>query len=149
MSAVPKTAFAGGNPWTGLGDGGTSTEPKPAAKKPAAKKPHRTITPVHLGVPRADVAAMKVVYDMPLPTGRDALADGGMYAELLKDMRPGGCIICKTEEVYAVASALRVWIKRAGKAKVWSVRTQTKWPEERGKGRVWCWPEPPPLKGKR
>ena len=145
MSAVPKTAFAGRNPWDSLGDGGTS--PRPG--KPAAKKPKRTITPSNHGVPRADVSAMKIEYDMPLPAGRAALADGGMYAGLLKGMKPGACIVCKTEEVYAVASALRVWIKRQGKVKQWSVRTQTKWPEHRGKGRVWCWPEPPPTEGRK
>ena len=149
---MPETQWNNGiNPFAGLvanfGVAGTDKPKKRNASgpKPSMSKPKRTITPGNHGVPRADVSAMQIEYDMPLPAGRAALADGGMYAELLKRMKPGACIVCKTEEVYAVASAVRAWIKRQGKAKQWSVRTQTKWPEKRGKGRVWCWPEPPPI----
>ena len=133
MSAVPKTTYAAHNPF---GVVGTDR---------AKKKPGRTITQGSLGVPRANVQAMRVEHGMPLPTGRAAMSQGGMYAELLSAMKPGSCVICETNEVYSVASAMRAWIKRQGKAKEWSVRTQTKWPEQRGKGRVWCWPEPPPI----
>lgn len=142
---LAKTNFAGANPWTGL----PGTEmPKPQPKSRAILGVAGTDKPKQRGgKPRANVEAMRVEFDRPLPHGR-SVPIGGFYAHLFEKMRPKACIVCDPKEVYAVASAMRTWIRRQGKTHLWSTRTELR-SDADGKGRVWCWPEPPPLKGKR
>ena len=160
---MSETSFIGGkNPWSGLmPDTAPEAAPAPLTKKRGAPRKDRkpsigsagtsntTDRPKQHrgGKPRANVEAMRVEFDRPLPHGR-AVPIGGFYANLFEKMKPKACIVCDPREVYAVASAMRTWIRRMGKEKVWSTRTELR-SDADCKGRVWCWPEPPPLKGKR
>lgn len=147
----PITQFAGDtNPWT--------KQAMPSATSSLPTSPFSIVgnrtTPKRNGPapgsskyrPRVDLSTLKIEHGIPLPMHRK---NEGKYADYFAKMQPKDCITCKTDEVTALANAMRKWLKDNNKVDTLAVISVKTIPEdpERGApadpehGRVWLWPK--------
>lgn len=79
----------------------------------------------------AEMAGLSICND-PLPQKR--LIEG-VYEQIFKELKPGNAIKCPKEKVNSIASGLRIYIEKIGKAGVLSVKSVGNYGD--GMGRVW------------